>query len=147
MVTTDLAHEPSCLGHKPSGYVPAKRSIQSVCCSVCKYSPWFGYADSAAGLLIFGTKILAHGTKPFWGAAHLWSTLWPRTQSDIYLPKIKSSFGVACLCCRSLNCSTLQFFPTFLKFYNRCVSKVHIAWFQDLRLFFLTKMKVFCGIN
>lgn len=55
MVTTDLAYEFSCLGHKPSGYVSAVRSTQSVSCSVCKYSPWFGYADSAAGLLIFGT--------------------------------------------------------------------------------------------
>ena len=26
MVTTDLAHESSCLVHKPSGYVPAIRS-------------------------------------------------------------------------------------------------------------------------
>jgi hypothetical protein len=36
-----------------------------------KYYPWFGYADSADGLLIFGTKILVHGTKSFRGATNL----------------------------------------------------------------------------
>jgi hypothetical protein len=69
MVTTDLAHESSCLGHKPSGYVSAARSTQSIFLSLL--SPWFGYANNADGLLIFGTKILIHGTKSFWGAAHL----------------------------------------------------------------------------
>ena len=71
MVTTDVAHESSCLVHKPSGCVSAVGSTQSVFCSVCKYSPWFGYADSADGLLIFDTKILVHGTQSFWGAALL----------------------------------------------------------------------------
>ena len=141
MVTTDVAHKSSCLVHKTSGYVSAVRFTQSVSCSVCKYSPWFGYADSADGLLIFGTKILVHGTKSFWGAVNLWSTLWPRTLSNIYLPKIKSCLGVAWLFCRSLNFFALQFFPTFLKFCNRCVSTVHIAWFQDFAGFFLWKWK------
>jgi hypothetical protein len=66
MVTTDLAHESTCLVHKPSGYVSAVRST----CSVCQYCPWFGYADSADGILILGTKILVHRTKSFWGAAN-----------------------------------------------------------------------------